>query len=172
VKKEKKKKVLTQIIAGKTSFLSRGVCSLVINGEVVELPIKSIGIAELQNELEQTMPRPPSRMEVIAPDSDIGKKMEIKEDTPMRVHDLTDEKYIKESAEYSRDFVWRMIIPALDLTFQDEAGNEITGYAEKKKALQDAGISGHHLDALMKAVQDLTKAREDKADFLSGKPSE
>jgi hypothetical protein len=166
---------MAKIVRGKTSFLSRGFCSLVVfsDGEEiqVDLPIKSIGIMDLQQKMEEDAPSPPSKLEVIKKDSDIGKQMGLEEDTPMRTFDLTDEKYLSELQEYQQDYLWRTVIQALDVEFEDEEGNKIVEYGAKKKALQDTGISGHHLDTLMIAIRDLTKAREVKADFLSGKPS-
>jgi hypothetical protein len=165
---------MAKIVRGKTSFLSRGYCSLVVFSDgketQVDLPIKSTGLIEFQAKLDEEAPTPPTKMEVVKKDSDVGKQMGLEEDTPMRVFDLTDETYLKAVQEFQRDFMWRTAIHALDVEFEDEGGNAITGYEEKKAALQETGISGHHLTAIMEAVASLTKAREAKADFLSGKP--
>jgi hypothetical protein len=166
---------LTQIIEGKTSLLSRGFCTLkLVDGEKVEtidLPIKSTGIIELQERLNREAPKPPSRMTVIEKDSDVAKRLGFTEDTAARVFDLTDDGYIKAVQDYQSDFMWRTAIEALDVEFADKDGNVITDYHRKKEILQGTGISGHHLDAIIKAVSELTKEREEKADFLSVKPS-
>ena len=167
---------ISKIIQGKTSFLSRGFVSLrvITDGKEtqVDLPIKSIGLIELQEKLEEESPKPKSKMELVKKDSDIGKQMGLEEDTPMRIFDLTDDEYLKAVGEFQQDYLWRTAVHALDVEFEDENGEVITEYADKKKVLQATGISGHHLDEIVNAVTALTKAREARADFLSGKPSE
>lgn len=163
---------LTKFVVGETSFLSRGFTTLKITTEgestYVDLPIKSIGIVELQEELSRLSPKPPSKLTTVKKDSPEAKQMGLSEDMTMRIFDTTDEEYLKSLEDYRKDFMWQIVIFALDMEFCDSSGNVITDFGIKKKALIDSGITGHHLDQIFEDVKTLTSDREVKADFLSG----
>jgi len=163
---------LTKFIVGETSFLSRGLSTLKISTaeevNYIDLPIKSIGVVELQEELAKTSPTPPSKLTTIKKGSEEAKQLGLSEETTMRIFDTTDEDYLKEIDEYRRDFMWQIAIFALDMEFVDNEGTVITDFKKKKAALINANITEHHLDQIFEDVKRLTSDREIKADFLSG----
>ena len=171
---QEKEILLTKFVVGKTKFEAHGISSLYVrDGEETvryDLPIKSIGVIELQEQLEKHEPKPPTRLVNVKEDSELGKTLELSVDTPVKVFDTTDEEYKKKSDEYKQDFMWRTVLYALDVEFVDESGKVISDYLVKKEALQKSGITGHHLDTIFFDVQKLTTKREVKADFLSESP--
>jgi len=166
-----KEVLLTKFVVGQTTFEAHGITSLYVkDGDRMiryDLPIKSIGIVELQEELKRFEPKPPVRLITVKPDSELGKQLDLASDTPVKVFDITDEEYRREVEEYQKDFTWRTILFALDVEFVDESGNVITDFVTKKEALQKSGITGHHIDIIFYDIQKLTSKREEKADFLS-----
>ncbi len=168
-----KEVLLTKFVVGQTTFEAHGITSLYVRNEEetirYDLPIKSIGIVELQEELKRFEPKPPVRLISVKPDSELGKTLDLATETPVKIFDITDEEYRKEVEEYQKDFTWRTILFALDIEFVDESGSVITDFTIKKEALQKSGITGHHLDTIFYDIQKLTSKREEKADFLSGK---
>jgi len=169
---DKSAPVLTEFVVGKTSFLSRGfsVIKLTDDGEekLLKLPIKSIGIVALQEELRKDEPRPPEKTIVIKVDSPQGKALSLDRDTPVISLDMSDREYLQALEQYRRDLMWRTAVMALDIIFRDTDGKEITDPARIKEALQASGITGHHLDQIIIDVNGLTARREARADFLSG----
>lgn len=182
--------VLTEFVAGKTSFLSRGVSILRVTtredtkddeGNLVlgtpepvfiSVPIKSVGLVEYQQELAKQTPVAPSkRVKVGSGDKDLI-DMGLEVGSFARVHDVTDEKFLEKFSEFRNNFVWRIVIFALDLEFKDsESGKVITDFDGKKKALIDSGFTGLHLDQLFIDINALVNERESRADFLFGLPS-
>ena len=168
----KKLPVLTEFVMGKTSFLSRGFSTIKITRdgeeELIRLPIKSIGVSELQKEILQEEPDPPEKTIVVTKDSEAGKKIGLEEDKPVIALNTADPEYIKAIAEFSQEFSWRIMIQGLDCQFVDEKGAGITDTALIIQALKDSGITRYHLDQIVLDINNLTAKREAKADFLSG----
>lgn len=164
--------VLTEFVVGKTSFISRGFSTikLTIDGEEkpLRLPIKSIGVAELQKELLTKEPDPPEKTIVVTKDSEAGKKLGLTEDKPVLAPDVGDPDYLRAIAEFRQEFSWRIMVQGLDCTFVDEKGEKITDPDIIIQALKASGITKFHLEDLLTDINNLTSKREAKADFLSG----
>ena len=116
---------------------------------ILEVPIRSRGVAEFQDKLSVSAPVPPSKLEKID-----GK--------PQRVPDLSDAGYIKEYDKYWQDLVWKVVAYAIDLEQWRDASIE-----EKIQRLKDNGLTGHQLDQIYDDLQELTKFTEGELDFLS-----
>jgi len=162
--------VLTEFVIGKTSLLSNSTCDLkiTVDGQerMIALPIKSLGILEVQEAVRKTLPEPPTETIVIKKDTRLGKELGLTEDSPVKVFDITDKKYQKKVQDYHKELQWQTCLASLDMKFVDQEGNEITDNHQRKTALVNSGITGHHLDAITAAVGLLTTERETLADFL------
>jgi len=167
--------VLTEFVRGKTSFLSRGYSEIKLtqNGsaDFVRIPIRSVGVAELQAQLEQDTPSPPETRRAVSRNSREGRALGLREDALILSFDYTDRGYLKALAEHNERAMWALIFCGLDVKWLDEAGAEIDDLDLKKEALISAGITGHHLDQLIQDINNLSNKREVRADFLSGKIS-
>jgi len=164
--------VLTEFVVGETSFLSRGYATIKLTQDdeekLLKLPIKSIGIMELQEELRKDEPRPPEKTVVIKAESPQGKILSLERDTPIISLDMSDPEYRRAAEEFRKDFMWRTVIMGLDMRFKDSDGKPITDPERIKEVLQASGITGHHLDQIIVDINRLTARREARADFLSG----
>ena len=178
------KRVFTKFVKGKTSFISRGFAEIKITSrgegedpsqtsEILEIPIKSIGITELKEELKKKAPIPPSKLIQVDEKRNAAliKQFGVREGDIVKVYDVTDEDYLKEFAKYNDDFHWRIAISALDTVWEDETGKEITDFETKKEILINSGLTGIHLDSIISAVNNLTVKVEQEADFLSARQS-
>ena len=163
--------VLTEFVVGETSFLSKGYSEILLTRdgeeEPVRLPIRSIGVVELQEALKQNEPRPPEKAIVVKKDSPQGRDLMLEKDTPVIALDMADPEYRKAVEEFRKDFMWRTVVLALDVRFKGSDGNEITDPERIKEVLKASGITGHHLDQIILDVNRLTARREARADFLS-----
>ena len=110
---------ISELIEGEKTFDSYGYSLVKItrDGEEkhLELPIKSTGVAEFQEELTGKAPRPPVKKEVIKKDSLEGKALGLDEDRLMQVFNNTDETYIDALSKHNQEFIWRIIVFALAL---------------------------------------------------------
>lgn len=167
---------ITRLVSGDHIFTSTGATILKVthNGDekLIELPIRSIGVADLLEDLAESTPRPPVKREFVKAKSDEGKILGLKSDKYVQHHDFTDEGYQAEIRKYNDDYRWRLVCHALDIELIDHDGNPITDMNKKKELLKQSGITGHHLDQIMSDVRALTQRAEEDADFLSGNDSE
>ena len=176
--------ILAKFVEGKTKLLSRGFVTIKVterkpdpeNPEkeveketYYQLPIKSIGMVEFQEALKRNAPVPPSKLTKVKKGSELETEYGLEEGSLVRIYDVTDEEFLKKFEEYKNEFYWQLVIEALDVSFVDKDGNEITDYNKIKEILSNSGITGHHLDRIVEAVNRLTSDREERADFLSGK---
>jgi len=165
--------ILTEFIIGETDFQSKGFSSIKVTKEGTSshfhLPIRSIGIMELQEELKRSAPKPPVKLRTVYAGSDDADRLGLKETQTVSYFDATDPDYLSKFEEYNLNFLWRTVIAALDLQFKDSDGNLISDFEIIKKALVESGITGHHLDQIFSDVSLLTSDQEKKMDFLSGK---
>ena len=165
--------VLSTFVIGKTNFQSSGYSEIKITegGEEkrMRLPIKSIGIIELQNDLRKNAPKPPVRMKKVFRGSSEAQDLGITESQVIQYFDTTDTDYLDKYAQYRIDFLWMTVVHALDILWKDTEGNDIKDFMVIKEGLTKSGITGHHLDQIFDDVEKLTKLNEEKADFLSAK---
>ena len=171
-KQEKKPRRISELIEGEKTFDSYGFSLLRItrNGveELLELPIKTTGVAEFQEELRGKAPRPPVKKEVIKKDSPEGKALGLDEDRLMQVFDNTDEAYIDALEKHNQDFIWRIVVFALDISWKKKDGTEAITFEDKKAILKSTGITGSHTNQIFKDVMALSRVQEAMEDFLSG----
>uniref|UniRef100_A0A6M3IH21 Uncharacterized protein n=1 Tax=viral metagenome TaxID=1070528 RepID=A0A6M3IH21_9ZZZZ len=177
-----RQKIFTKFVEGKTSFLSKGFAEIKITtvvgetqddaqekSEIIYLPIRSTGIVELQELLRTEAPQPPRKTVKIKKGDEFDITFGLEPGELASVWDVTEDSYLKEFENYQNNFMWRTVIQALDVTWEDTEGKPITDFESKKKILINTGITGHHLDQIFLAIQRLTSEREEAADFLSGK---
>ena len=163
---------ISELIEGHKTFDSYGYSLVKITRdgveELLELPIKSTGVAEFQEELTGKAPRPPVKKEVIKKDSLEGKLLGLDADRLTQVFDNTDEAYIDALEKHNQGFIWQIVVFALDIIWKKEDGTEATGFEEKKRILKSSGITGSHTDQIFKDVMALSRMQGVMEDFLSG----
>ncbi|MBN2568127.1 MAG: hypothetical protein JXB42_01720 [Deltaproteobacteria bacterium] len=172
VKNDNAPRRISELVAGQKVFDSSGFSLLKVTKggveELLELPIKSTGVAEFEEELSGKAPKPPVKKELVRKDSKEGKAMGLIHDRLMQVFDTTDETYIAALERHTSDFVWQICIFALDITWTKKDGSEAETFGERKEILQTNGITGSHVDQIYKDVRTLTRIEEEEADFLPG----
>lgn len=161
------------IIQGDELFHSRGssIIKVTKDGQerLLEIPIRSAGVNELMEDLAGRAPKPPVRKDLVRRDSPEGRALKLTQDRLVQVFDLTDEKYTARLAGHERDFVWAVVIQALDVEFKDSQGQTAGDPEAKKDILKASGLTGEHLARIIRDVRDLTRLAEEEEDFLSGK---
>ena len=170
-KKDLKPKRISELIEGSKLFDSSGFALVKVTKagkeELLELPIKSTGVDELQERLSSKAPRPPVRREWVKKNSKEGRELGLSHDKLEQIFDNTDEDYINALEKHNQDFTWQTVIFALDLKLKKKDGSEATTFEEKKEVLRSNGLTVDHANQIFKDVQDLTKLQEDREDFLS-----
>lgn len=166
----KELKIVSELVDGGKFFESHGYSIVKVTraGEVehVKLPIKTTGIAEYQETLRGKAPRPPQTFKLVKKDSREGRVMGLAHDQMMIVFDTTDEKFVDAMEAHNQDFSWRICVFALDMVFKDLQGNPVESYEDKKRILQNNGITDHQSMQIFNDVQALTQMDEVNADFL------
>jgi len=168
--------IVSELIEGEAIFDSRGYSKIkltrLIDGAPtvtpINLPIKSTGVAEYQAELNAKAPVPPVTKEFVKKNSPEGKALGLPHDRIVQMYDTTDQAYVDKLDEFQRDLNWRVAIFALDMTLKLANGTVAEAYEDKKKVLQTSGITGFHINKILRDVNDLTLWAEDRQDFLSG----
>jgi len=166
-------KRISELIEGASIFESSGFSTIKITkdgvSELVELPIKSTGVAEYQEKLRSDAPKPPVRKELIKKNSKEGKELGIPHDRMLQVFDTTDEAYIDKLGKHEQDFIWQVIVFALDIIWKKKDGSTVNTFDEKRAILKSTGITSAHSEQIFKDVQGLTQIAEGEEDFLSDK---
>ena len=161
---------ISELVEGENLFNSFGFSTVKVTKDgaekFIELPIKSTGVAQFQEKLQGTAPRPPVRKELIKKNSPEGKELGLSHDRMTQVFDNTDEGYIDALEKHNQDFIWKIVIFALDLKWKKKDGSEAISFDEKMNILKSTGITGHHTDQIFKDVQNLTRIQEEREDFL------
>jgi len=177
-----KRKVWSKFVEGETTFESKGVSIIKLTkrvgvegdseniDEYIEIPITSIGMMEVWEELERDIPKPPTRKVQVIKGSQFETEYGFPVNSIVQVFDVTDEKYLKKFSDYKSDFLWRTVIHGIDFEWIDTEGNEITDPKKKTELLKNSGITGFHLEQLKNDIAKLTTDAEESADFLSKMP--
>jgi len=164
-------KRISELIEGNGFFNSNGFSVIKVTKDgkesLVELPIRSTGVAEFQEELRDKAPKPPVRKEIIKKDSPEGKALGLTHHKFQQVFDTTDEEYLALLEAHNQDFIWKVIIFALDISLKKKDGTEANSFESKKRILQSTGLTGAHANQIFKDVQALTKVEDKDTDFLS-----
>jgi len=171
---EKKRPVMTKFIQGKTNFVSRGtsVIKMTKDGksEYYELPIRSIGIVELMDELKRKAPTPPSKTIKVTKNHDLVKEYGFDPGDVVIAFDVTDEAFQKEWEEYHNDYTWKLLLCALDVEWEDENGNPITDDNKKIEVLKNSGITGLQQTQILNDVARLTSDMTGSVENLLRRP--
>lgn len=163
---------LDQLREGNKIFGSQGFSRLKVTHDgvvkTVTIPIKSSGISEMMDEFERTRrPQPPKKRDLVKKDSDLGREMRLTKNEYAWVYDLTDEAYVKELDEYSRDLGMKVLMMGLNLPIVDKEGEPIEDDERKLAVLKGMGFTGDHLNKLVDDIRSLTQWQEDREnDFL------
>lgn len=167
--------VMTAFVLGETSFASRGMSHIKVTeggkSRILPIPIKSIGLADIMEEMDRNAPKPPVIMKKIYRESEEGRQMGLLKDQVVRVHDHTDAAYLEELSVWSEKRAWSLLVLGLDVEFSDKGGNGVTDPDAIVAGLKKAGITGHQRDRIVKDISALTRITEEEADFLSGNAS-
>jgi len=163
---------LSELVEGQSAFDSHGYSTVKVtkNGKEKKLrvPIKSTGIAELQEELRGKAPVPPKTFEIIKKGSPEGREAGFTHDRKVVTFDMTDEAYVNALERHNQDFMWKITIAALNVSWKKMDGSTAQSFDERKKILKDNGITDHQCNRIYKDVLALTQFAEDRQDFLSG----
>lgn len=168
--KKVKNNYLSKLVEGGDVFDSHGYSKVKVTKDGIEepliVPIKSAGVHEYMEQLEGRAPRPPVIRETVKADSKEGKALGLTEDMVVQVFDNTDEDYVNALNEHNRDFTWRVIAFAIDIDWEMSDGSTAETFEQKKKILQDNGITWNQVQKIAKDVRSLTEFEEDRIDFL------
>ena len=161
---------------GQRMFLSTGVSrgKVTRDGEpeVLELRIKSTGIAELSDKLRSEEPQPPGKQQMVTPDSPAGRQMKLTKNEWVLMPDLTDPKYLEDKAKHGEKTTMQVILAALDEPFYDEGGNDVTDQEEKLAILRESGMSTSQFNQLYEDIQALTTLSERDRERFFGSSSD
>lgn len=162
--------LISELVENQNLFDSSGYSVLKVTKSGVtkklKLPIKSTGVAEFQAELSGKAPRPPVRFETIKKGSKEGQLLGLRHDRMVQIFDETDEAYINAFEEHNQNFIWRVVVFAIDLAWTKADGAKAKTFEEKRQILKTNGLTMHHATRIFRDVQNLTQLREDQEDFL------
>jgi len=149
-------------------LVCKGTVTILIDEDTpVEIPITSEGILELRNELTFCQPVPPKKSLVIKADSDVGRELELKEDTIKLVVDEADHNYIQQRNQYNIDFMWAIILKGVYMDFYDSKKKLITDNEEKKAVMLLNGFTIAHMEEILSAILKLGEAQvEDMEKYI------
>ena len=163
-------KRISELVEGAQLFDSSGYSLVKVTkkgiAQLIELPIRSTGVAEYMDELSGKAPKPPVRKEVIKKNSIEGRELNLPHDKMMQVFDFTDETYIDAIEKHNEDFTWRVVIFALDIGWKKTDGSPAQTFEEKKGILKSNRITWNHILQVFEDVKNLTQLQEDREDFL------
>jgi len=163
--------LVSELIADSRCFVSTGYARIKTTQQgkekILKIPIKTAGIEDLVEALSMEAPRPPVITKLVEKDSEHGKMLGLEKDENIQMFDYTDENYVMALDKHNRDFNYRVIVASLDVDIKDN-GHNLTDYNQKRDALIRMGITGHQIDAFIKAIGDLTRYNQERTDFLSG----
>ncbi len=161
---------LSQIVESDAAFVSKGLARLKITegGQpvAIEVPIKSTGLDEYRKALADKAPRPPVVFELFRKGSPEAKELGVNADVKVARFDTTDQAYVDANDAYFKEMAWRLAVFAIDCPLIMADGRPAETYEEKRRVLAAQGITGHHLDRIAEAVQDLSRFSAEQEDFL------
>jgi len=169
---------LTKLIIGDRPFHSNGVSTVKItqidengrNDEIfIDIPIQSIGIPELMENLNKNRPKPPSKQLQVKKNTELAKELGLQMNCVVQILDYSDENYQKEIQKYNEEEGWDILLKGICIDFEDEAGNKIADNGCKKEILKNSGLTNNHMLQIVNDINSLTSNMEASADFLSGK---
>jgi hypothetical protein len=162
---------LTSLRAGSDVFKSSGYCYLKVTRggipHVLNLPIKSSGVAEVIEGYKDKEPKPPSHQVLVEPNTPVGRQLKLGTKQWVEMPNLNDPEYIKLFDRYQTDMAFAIILVGLDLPIEDERGTPLVDRDEKITALRGLGFSTEHFEAMVRSIRELTQlTEEDKISFF------
>lgn len=163
---------VTELVEDNKIFESHGYSDLkVTQGNKVvtkRLPIKSSGISEFIDRFtRKNAPTPPEMAKVVHPNSELGKELNLRKSTAVKMFDLTDQGYIDEMGKFESDLGLKIVLMGLNVTFKDKEGNVIEDDDKKIDILKSQGLSSEHFTQVVQDIRRLTQWEDEKQnDFL------
>jgi hypothetical protein len=139
--------------------------------KALKLPVKSTGVDEFMDKLAELAPQPPVITKTVPRDSAEGQALGLATDGPVQMFDLTDAAYMEKLKAHNQDFIWRVVIFALDMEFKTKDGQVVDDFETKKAILKSNGITWAHANQVYADVEKLTRFAEEREDFLSANAS-
>lgn len=162
---------ITELVENQSLFLSRGFSQIKITRDgkpvAVSIPIRSTGVDEYHERIKDQAPRPPVIIRFYKAGSKEAEALGVQTDVKVCEFDYTDKDFVDANDAYFREFPWKLVVYALDMTLKKADGAPAETYEEKKRVLQSNGITGSHVDQILKDIRELTKFTEEQTDFLS-----
>jgi hypothetical protein len=172
--------LLTDLVAGKHPFCAwaKSKLRVVRNGKptVLEVPIKSIGVVEVMEQLARNAPTPERKMSLIKKNSDEGRQMGLKHDQITYTADETDPDYIRRLREYDMQSTYRLVLHGLAINIKNERGDFLVKANDEHSAtdvmdadravivLKQSGLTSEHLQQLASDIRNLTAYEEARID--------
>lgn len=155
------------------TFTSWGYCDLKITRggitQKIRVPIKSIGISDVTEALEQNAPTPPSSFDLFKKDTPEARGINGgRHDVKIQVINEADQHYLALRRKHEREVGQLFVMYGLALDVKDENGEVviqgsniniptvITDRDKAIKALKRLGLSQTHYTELMTAIRNLT----------------
>jgi hypothetical protein len=168
---------LTRIKAGEQPFASWGYTELrvVKNGkpQILRVPIKTIGMAELMEKIARKAPNPPRRLECVSKDSPHGQALGLKRDRVIEIEDHADQAYQERNREYELRSTYTVVLHALAIDVVTEDGrvlvkaNDEHSRTEVKdedaaiQVLKDSGLTDTHLFQIAGDVRAMSRREQE-----------
>ena len=151
---------LSHFITNPEQLVAKSTVLITVNVDTqLEIPITSKGVLEFREELHSTRPIAPKKAIVIKADSDIGRELELTEDTVKLVVDEADDNYKNKLEEFTTDFIWQIAIKGIDMDFTDTKNKKITDFEGRRAVLLLNGITIEHLNTIFNAILKLGEAQ-------------
>jgi hypothetical protein len=173
--------VLNSLKAGESPFTAWSKSRLAVSrgGKkiILEVPIKSIGMADVMERIAANAPVPPRQVKVVKKNSPEGRAAGYQHDTMSYVEDNMDPEYQKQLREYEMRSTYSLVLHGLAMDIFDSDGttalvkaNDLhtaTQVINEEKAilvLKQSGLTGEHLRKLADDVRQLTQMEEARID--------
>jgi hypothetical protein len=156
---------ISELTDGDDVFLSTGKSRVKVtkDGKVRALVfrIKSTGIADLVDQFNRKAPTPPVHKEIIAPDSEIGKQMGLRQKKWVKMPDLADPDYIRKKEKHDQDLGMAILLQGLDVVFRHKNKEIVTDPDEQIKIMKQMNMTGDQFMQIINDIQDLTRWNEE-----------
>lgn len=171
---------LAKLKAGQTPFSSWSCSTLrvVRAGEVIhyQIPIKSIGIIDIIEQLARKAPTPPRKMQGVKASSPEGKALGLKFDRVVEVEDYMDDHYRETNRQFEINSTYTLVLHGLAMDIVDEndraivtandehSATEVHDEAAAIQILKSSGLTHDHVQQLARDIRGLTLREEEKID--------
>jgi hypothetical protein len=134
---------------------------------LLQLPIKSSGVAEVIEQYKAHEPKPPSHNVLVEPGDPVGRQLKLSAKKWVEMPNFNDEKYQKDLERYQTDMAFSIILQGLDIPLCDAEGKELTDRDAKITMLRGLGLSSEQFEQIVADIRGLTQmSEEDKVAFF------